>query len=135
MDGDGSFTAEIKRFADTTVAQMNKIVAGSILEAADRIKVRSPVDTGFFVNSWMVNADNPSDAPATGNAVIALPPDLLGRTFYLQNTTAYGMRLEYGFVGTDSLGRQYNQAPRGFVRRTVEEWDSIVAEQAQKVAR
>lgn len=28
----------------------------------------------------------------------------------------YGRRLELGFAGRDSLGRQYNQAPRPFIR-------------------
>ena len=28
----------------------------------------------------------------------------------------YGRRLELGFAGKDSLGRQYNQAPRPFIR-------------------
>ena len=33
----------------------------------------------------------------------------------------YSNRLEYGFIGTDSLGRTYNQAPRPTIRRTIVE--------------
>lgn len=29
---------------------------------------------------------------------------------------AYGRRLEYGFMGTDSLGREYHQAPTPYLR-------------------
>lgn len=32
----------------------------------------------------------------------------------------YGRRLELGFVGKDSAGRQYNQAPRPFIRPAFE---------------
>lgn len=31
-------------------------------------------------------------------------------------TVPYARRLELGFVGTDSLGRRYNQAPRPYLR-------------------
>lgn len=31
---------------------------------------------------------------------------------------AYARRLELGFVGTDAAGRNYNQAPRPFIRPT-----------------
>lgn len=33
----------------------------------------------------------------------------------------YAARLEYGFVGTDSLGRKVSQAPRPFLRRALRE--------------
>ncbi len=32
----------------------------------------------------------------------------------------YARRLELGFVGTDSLGRRYNQAPRPYLRPALE---------------
>lgn len=44
----------------------------------------------------------------------------------LAYTAAYARRLEYGFTGTDSLGRHYNQKGRGFVRRATQRWKSIV---------
>jgi hypothetical protein len=36
-------------------------------------------------------------------------------------TMEYAARIELGFVGQDSLGRAYNQAPRPFIRPAVEE--------------
>lgn len=43
-------------------------------------------------------------------------------------TMEYARRLEYGFVGVDSLGRSYNQAPVGWVRRAAAQWKAVVAE-------
>ena len=35
---------------------------------------------------------------------------------YVGSNEPYGRRLELGFVGTDKLGRRYNQAPRPHLR-------------------
>jgi hypothetical protein len=46
--------------------------------------------------------------------------------FWMLNATVYAKRLEYGFVGTDSLGRYYNQPGRFFVTDTCKRWPQIV---------
>jgi hypothetical protein len=38
--------------------------------------------------------------------------------------------LEFGFVGTDSLGREYHQAGRAWVRLAQQQWPQIVARTA-----
>lgn len=38
---------------------------------------------------------------------------------YLSSDSPYALRLELGFYGTDSMGRLYKQAPRPFLRRTL----------------
>lgn len=40
---------------------------------------------------------------------------------YLYSTSPYALRMEFGFYGTDSMGRTYNQAPRPFLRKTVDQ--------------
>lgn len=51
----------------------------------------------------------------------------LGDTITGSYGMAYSMRLEYGFTGTDSLGRTYNQPAYAFVRSAAQNWASIVA--------
>lgn len=41
--------------------------------------------------------------------------------------------MNYGFVGTDSLGRTYNQEGYGFVDGVVQRWQQIVTEAEAKV--
>lgn len=43
-------------------------------------------------------------------------------TFTLSDGVEYGLRIELGFVGTDSLGRTYNQAAQPFAVPAVETW-------------
>lgn len=42
--------------------------------------------------------------------------DAIHGFFGVRNDVAYALRLELGFVGVDSLGRHYDQAPRPFLR-------------------
>ena len=57
----------------------------------------------------------------------------LGSTVYLGFQAAYAARMNYGFVGEDSLGRVYNQAGFGFVDAVAQRWPQIVAEAEAKV--
>lgn len=75
------------------------------------VKQATPVKTGFLRNSWHVTI-NGEDAASVSELRI-------GDIFGYVNTAVYGPRVEFGFVGTDSLGRKYNQQPRAFVRDTV----------------
>ena len=57
----------------------------------------------------------------------------LGEVFMMRNNAVYAMRIEYGFVGTDSLGRHYNQQGRYFVTQNVAAWPTIVADMAEQL--
>lgn len=57
----------------------------------------------------------------------------IGDRLYMGFQAPYAHRLEYGFTGTDSLGRKYNQSGRHFVGSAALRWDTIVAEQAAKL--
>lgn len=51
-----------------------------------------------------------------------------GKPVYLGVRAIYGPRQNYGFVGQDSLGRNYNQAGHYFVERGGAMWSSLVKE-------
>lgn len=57
----------------------------------------------------------------------------LGDTVWLGYRAVYARRLNYGFVGEDSLGRTYNQTGRQFVEHAIEQWPQIVQGAAAKV--
>lgn len=46
---------------------------------------------------------------------------------YLSADTPYALRLEFGFVGTDSAGRHVKQAPRPYLRPTLSEEGKQIA--------
>lgn len=55
-----------------------------------------------------------------------------GDTMYLGFQAAYAPRMNYGFVGTDSLGRKYNQIGNYFLENGEALWPTIVKEAEAK---
>lgn len=100
----------------------------------------TPVDTGFLRNSFIVSlsplpslikkGDDATEAisadVAKSNASLSIGKAKLTDTIHMGFTAVYAMRMEYGFDGTDSLGRQYNQSGRFFVRNQVQRWPEYV---------
>lgn len=97
-----------------------------------------PVDSGFLWSSLRAEIgvdpipvfDKPEDM-----ARMTYNPDpinfvIIGAqakdTITVAYTAAYARRMEYGFKGTDSLGRKYNQPGRAFVRLAAQQWGKIV---------
>lgn len=98
--GDKVLSAALEATARTTEEKAQRKVTywGHMLEAA--IKSRAPVRTGDYRRSWHMRVH--------------------GMRATVGTNKPQGRRLEYGFVGTDSLGRTYNQAPRPHVRPAVD---------------
>lgn len=55
-----------------------------------------------------------------------------GDPVYIGVRAVYGPRMNYGFVGEDSLGRKYNQAGNYFVERGGAMWGALVKEAEAK---
>jgi hypothetical protein len=52
----------------------------------------------------------------------------MGKPVYLGVQAIYAPRQNYGFVGTDSLGRTYNQSGAFFVEGAGAKWEQFVKE-------
>ena len=79
--------------------------AGS-LEVMNAAQEKAPVKTGTLRRSIHPEVVEKTDKRVT----VRVGPDV-----------PYGARIEFGFVGTDSLGRKYNQGPRPYMRPAFEE--------------
>lgn len=109
-------------------------------EMAQQAVENTPVVVGFLRGSWQPSVGKMSLAQgaapdASGAAVSAKIAAVIadikaGDVFYMMNNAVYAKRVEYGFVGQDSLGRTYNQKGRFFVTNTVKRWPLIVQQQA-----
>lgn len=99
--GDKVLAATLEATARTKGEKVQRVVTrwGHILEG--HIKSRAPVKTGDYRRSWNTQ--------------------MQGLTAVIGTNKPQARRLEYGFVGADSLGRHYNQAPRPHVRPSVDE--------------
>lgn len=139
MSNNAQFSAQIAGIIEGYKDKMDKLVRTASYDLIELIVRQTPVKTGFLRGSWYVSIGSPESAnPGSGNTVAtigaALESAKAGDTIYFMNGAAYAMRLEFGFVGQDSLGRTYNQQPRAFVRSAVVRWPTIVAAAAQRLA-
>lgn len=134
------FRLSLKKWNHLTKENLAALARQAIQELAYVVVDGTPVDIGFLRGSWqpsinqmITDADGAVDpqGSAVGAKIAATVIDIkLGDTFYMSNNAKYAMRIEYGFVGEDSLGRKYNQKGRYMVTGAVAQWDSIVAGQA-----
>lgn len=100
---------------------------------------RMPTKTGNLRRSLMASTSEmptikPDQATFSDQGVeMVIAGAELGGVVYLGFQAAYAARMNYGFVGADSLGRIYNQAGFGFVDAVAQRWPQIVAEAEAKV--
>jgi len=100
-----------------------------------RVKELTPVRTGFLRANWTVARGDDaiptaSAAPETAEAIAKLR---LGDRLLVVNPVVYAARVEFGFVGVDSLGRHYDQKGAGMMQRTINELPGIARRAAARV--
>lgn len=133
-------TADIRRFRIKTKAGAEAVFKQSVqdvLRIAQTPKNaggRMPVKDGILRNSLQSRLNGTTIMTGEASYTAALAGWSAGDVIEAGWTTDYARRMEYGFVGTDSLGRTYNQAGNFFVRNAVLEWPRIVAENARRVS-
>lgn len=132
------FIADVNKWFDALMPNMQAFAQACTQDICQAVVEGTPVDTGFLRGSWQpaigympVGPTNGQEA-ATVEAVIRQLK--IGQLFTLTNGAAYAMRLEYGFVGPDSLGRVYNQAGRFYMSTQLARWQEIVDHRAAQFA-
>lgn len=134
-----SFAATISEWGRAELDRAEAIFQDAAQTVANEVRTtvneggRLPIDLGNLRRSLMAStADMPTVKPeqetfADSGIEMVIAGAELGSTVYLGFQAVYAARMEYGFVGTDSLGRVYNQAGFGFVEAVSQRWPQIVA--------
>jgi hypothetical protein len=148
------FTTQIEAWVRAEKMFLEAVVKESVQEVVRLMKLprsaggNMPVDTSFLQNSLVgVNgssippmepgADGKSSPPLTGNAsaieslIANWSP---GTSLSFGFIAIYAARQNYGFTGTDSLGRNYNQPGRHFVELAAAQWPQIVENSQRRLA-
>lgn len=131
------FSASIAAWAQRTEGELLALARQSVQSVAERIKVNTRVDTGNLRANWIASLNTPASETAGAGGrppldyTVVIQQMKLGDTFWFSNNTVYALRIEFGFVGPDSLGRVYNQKGDYNVTNTVRLWPLIVQETAQ----
>lgn len=135
------FEASLDEWAAGVRADLTAIARQAAYQLAFQVVTDTPVDTGFLRGNWQPSIgmipppkENPPFDPGGGIAMadfaVSIANLTLGDVIHYTNACVYARRIEYGFVGYDSLGRYYNQAGRYYVTNNVAQWDSIVQAKA-----
>lgn len=144
MANTDEFRAVVGKWAKKTVPeQLLGVARIAIQDTAEEVINLTNVDTGFLVGNWQPSFEAPIlaiDEAGTGNGYAASKVGLiisdlkLGDTFFMTNNAVYARRINYGFVGKDSLGRYYNQAGTHMIETAVGNWPSVVERAAAVMA-
>lgn len=131
-----SFSAAVDEWVRATKARTDAVFKTAAEKLAEEILERTPIITGTLAHSFQASGTQIPMAraavtPGPINLTIqSIPP---GEPIVLFFSVAYAARVEYGFVGEDSLGRSFNQQGRGMIRLAVMNWQHIVDEAAREV--
>lgn len=92
----------------------------------------TPVDTGNLsrsvtISMTPISRDGPGyNSPVRQNYNSAVKGFTADGTAFIAYKAIYAARVNYGFVGTDSLGRSYNQSGRAFLESNIARFPAIV---------
>lgn len=136
------FSAAVNKWTKETEQRSQDAFQMGVLDFFMHMRDTTPIDTGFLRSSLTLgkNGAVPSGPNAeygsVQNDVQAL--NVIGslklgdRVTMVYNAT-YARRLEYGFVGFDSLGRFYNQAGRFWITAAGKRYVSIMRAAATRI--
>ena len=105
----------------------------------DGVVEDTPIVTGRTRGSWQLSptampqikrGEKEFSAPDIGLTIATLKS---GVPVWIGAEAEWMPRLNWGFTGQDSLGRNYNQAGLMFVERNAERWQSFVDAAAREI--
>lgn len=137
--GSQEFRMGFTKWGAQTNEALDALARQTCFAIAEEVHGTTPVDTGTLKGAWQPSLDKAVDAPSEGAApsgggsaqITAVAAGVkAGSRFFMVNHLAYAKRIEFGFVGVDSLGRSYDQKGRYFVTTAVKRWPQIVAKVA-----
>ena len=138
-----SFSQAVDEWTSQTQERMDAVYARSVeLLGEEMAKSRNeggrvPFLTGNLTRSLLASKTgmpNVSDGPFGGSNVGLVAATLKAKeTVWLGYQANYAFRQNFGYVGSDALGRVYNQQGAHFVSYAVASWPNIVAKAIKEV--
>ena len=134
-----SFDAQVRKFTEEQKRNIPLIFVDSVAKLEEELKRNrknggglTPVDTGNLIRSISTSDKTMPKVDSVEKQYteveFSLGPSAFGKPVYIGVQAVYGPRMIYGFQGTDSLGRNYNQAGAFFVEGAAAKWVQFVNE-------
>lgn len=92
-----------------------------------------PVDSADLVNSLVSSINGGAGSAGAGSYASVIATFEVGDVMRFEWPMEYALRIEYGFEGTDSLGRTYNVPGRHFVGANIARFSEFVEKRAAEV--
>ena len=125
--GADPFDVAVGKWVDQAKALATRALQATALDALARVKQLTPVDTGYLRANWTLVL--PGQAlPVAGQVpdpLEAVRQLRLGDSIVLANPVVYARRIEFGYVGQDRSGRNFNQHGVGMMTQTIHELPRI----------
>ena len=145
MSRNRRFVADIRHFRDMTKKNMRATfvdAAFDVLEHAQTsargitaggvlIEGRIPTVSTDLIKSLSSSVNGGAGALGEGSYALALAGMDIGDTVTFEWTMEYAARIEYGFSGTDALGRTYDVPGWQFVGTNAARWPEFVENRAR----
>jgi hypothetical protein len=130
-----SFSLSVEQWVSKAKGLADAAFQATAMDALATVKSFTPVKTGFLRANWTVIKNNDEmPTPAHVQHPEAVVKDLrIGDRVLIVNPVVYAARIEYGFVGSDSLGRHYNQVGAGMAQRTIALLPEIARKATERV--
>lgn len=135
------FSQQISDFVAKSEARTRAVMQESAKELVTRAQRpvaqggSMPVVTGNLRNSLVVAINGVKIGEGGDSHMTAIAAYRVGDEIFVGWTANYARRMEYGFTGTDSLGRNYNQQGYHFLGLAVQKWQSIVLANVKSIER
>lgn len=136
------FLQSVNKWTKATKERSEEAFQIGVLDFAIELNDTAPIDTGFLRSSLTagINGSVPQGPNAeygsnyNDQRLLSVISQLkLGDKVSLVYQAPYARRLEYGFTGFDSLGRQFNQSGRFWITAAGQKYRSIMRRAATRL--
>ena len=138
-----SFTQSIDAWVAQTRERLDAVHGRSVELLGEQLAKTKPEGgkvpflTGNLARSLLASKSgmpNTTDGPYAGSNIGLVAATLKAdETVYIGYQAIYAARMNFGYVGADSLGRVYNQHGNYFIEGAVAEWPNIVKNAATEI--
>jgi hypothetical protein len=145
-----TFAAQVEGFRTNTLKNLRYVAINAIQDVVEAAQTpqpgvkktggtfivgRIPVgDTSALIKSLSTGINGSAGSKGQTSYIAVLAGLDVGDVITFEWTMPYALRIEKGFVGTDSLGRTYNQAGRHFVGANAARFQDFVSDRVREVA-
>lgn len=118
MKSSWNISGFVKQLEETKVEDaLNVIGQMGVTWASENLRRNKSVITSNLINSIAYSTSTIQSSPKTESPL----ENAERKSLKIGSNAVYAARVEFGFVGKDSLGRNYNQSPKPYLRSILTE--------------